>query len=122
IGYFEEIHAYMVNAVVDEFWEKACDDSESDEDDEEEIFTWDDIDRIYEEVMLERSQIRYTAKDFGYNGDEQLMNVDTGSVDTAANWAKDAHNWHAGEFTIEEQFDELVQVVYDEESEDWKQI
>lgn len=122
IGYFEEIHAYMVEAVVDEFWEKACDDSESYEDDEQEIFTFDDIDRIYQEVMLERSSIRYTAKDFGYKGDEWLMNLDTGSVDTAENWAKDANKWWAGEFTVEKQFSELVQVVYDEESEDWKKF
>lgn len=39
---------------------------------------------------------RFIAEDFGYEGQELLMNIETGSVDTAASWASDAHTWLEG--------------------------
>jgi len=48
-----------------------------------------------------------------------LMNIDTGSVDTEANWLADMPNWEESEdFTRQQQFDSLVEVVKDENG-DW---
>lgn len=38
----------------------------------------------------------FTAQDFGYKGHELLQNLNTGSIDTASNWAADAHTWLEG--------------------------
>jgi hypothetical protein len=52
----------------------------------------------------------YTAKDFGYDGWEMLMNPETGSVDMAKNWALECHQWADTTTEIAEQFFSLIEV------------
>lgn len=64
---------------------------------------------------------KYVAKDFGYKGDEFLMNPPTGSVETADSWASEAHLWDEEDKSIEEQFESLVEVKQDEEG-NWVEV
>lgn len=55
---------------------------------------------------------------FEFNGDENLMNPSTGSVDTAESWACEAINWSESEEEIYEQFGDLVEVIKDQ-NDNW---
>jgi hypothetical protein len=64
--------------------------------------------------------MEYTAKHFGYEDTDMLMQVNTGHVDTAKNWAEDVLDWDTEEATIEEQFSTLVKVKATNEG--WEEV
>ncbi len=55
-------------------------------------------------------------KDMGYQGHELLMNPETGSVDTAKNWAEDCLDWYVDILSIEEQFNNFIKVEWKEKA------
>lgn len=70
------------------------------------------------EISWEKNN-KKTAQDFGYKNDDFLMNIYTGDVDSAKNWAEESFDWENPD-----DFYKLVQVRknYGEDGFEWLKI